>query len=472
MTSTTPVTTWPPTGGAGRERRDRRPVWAGAGLGLLTFLGYLPGLGRSLDFDSAQTLGMFIKPGPPWAAFRLQAAFNNHPMFSFFEQLVRVGTGRTDPATMRVLPILFGALAVAVLTWFTARRHGLVAGVVAGGLLAANPTFASLSRGVRGYSLLVLCAIVATVLVAEDRPDGPRWADVAYILAAGIGLATHLYMFPVLVAHLGAVVARRRLDSRWRIRFAGAGALAAVAYAGMSASMLDTMGRFGRVLQPGLPWRVAVMAAGGDRAALVVAPLVVVGAVLLLRRSRAARGATLALAGVLLLQWVGLQSTAMTPRFFVWLVPGSAYLAGVAVGRFRLGAVLGAGSALLALLVVVPGLHDDPTAYRQAAALVRSANSAGARSCVVDIGVRPMQAYLDSPRDFAAIVEPGELDQCDVVVVAAWWQSTADWYKADERVIAEAERRYPYRLVLGQGDPALVFANRPLPEGAPASRPA
>src|SRR4051794_6609594 len=147
MTSTTPVTTWPPTGEAGRERRDRRPVWAGAGLGLLTFLGYLPGLGRSLDFDSAQTLGMFIKPGPPWDAFRLQAAFNNHPMFSFFEQLVRVTTARTDPATMRVLPILFGALAVAVLTWFPARRHGLVAGVVAGGLLAANPTFASLSRG-------------------------------------------------------------------------------------------------------------------------------------------------------------------------------------------------------------------------------------------------------------------------------------------------------------------------------------
>lgn len=266
-----------------RPRARRSAVRAGAGLGLLTFGGSLPGLGRSLDFDSAQTVGMFIKPGPPWAAFRLQAVFNNHPMFSFLEQLVRVVTGRTDAATMRLLPILFGALAVAVLTWFTTRRHGLLAGVVAGGLLACNPTFASLSRGVRGYSLLVLCAIVATVVVAEDRPDGSLvhtpsgsasqralvgpasragppvgpasraghwWADVAYVLAAGLGLATHLYMFPVLVAHVGAVVARRRLDARWRLRFAGAGALAAVAYAGMSASMVDTMGRFGRVSRP------------------------------------------------------------------------------------------------------------------------------------------------------------------------------------------------------------------------------
>lgn len=455
-----------------RPRAGRQAIRAGAGLGLLTFGGYLPGLGRSLDFDSAQTVGMFVRPGPPWAAFRLQAAFNNHPMFSFFEQLVRVVTGRTDAGTMRLLPILFAALAVAILTWFTTRRHGLAAGLVAGGLLACNPTFAGLSRGVRGYSLLVLCAIVATILVAEYRPDASRWADLAYVLSAGVGLATHLYMFPVLVAHVGAVVAGRRLDARWRLRFAGAGAVAAFAYAGMAATMVDTMGRLPRVLQVGLPWRVAVMATGGGRASLAVAPLVIAGAVLLLRRSRAARGAAIALAGILLLQWAALQSSAMTPRFFVWLVPGSAYLAGVAVGRIRAGALLGAGSAALAVLVIVPGLTDDPAAYRQAAALIRAANASGARSCVVDVGVRPMQAYLDTPRDFAVVIEPAELDQCDVVVVAAWWESTAEWYKADQRVIAEAERRYPHRLVLAHGDPTLVFSNRALAQGAPATPPA
>src|SRR5579885_642940 len=119
----------------------RRDVVAGAALGLVAFVAYLPGIGRSLDFDSAQTVGMFVKPGPPWDVFRRQAVFNNHPAFSFLEQLVRVATGRSDAATMRVLPILFGAAAVAVLTWYAARRHGLAAGLVAGGLLAANPTF-------------------------------------------------------------------------------------------------------------------------------------------------------------------------------------------------------------------------------------------------------------------------------------------------------------------------------------------
>jgi hypothetical protein len=443
-------------------REGRFAAWAGAGLGLVTFVAYLPGLGRSLDFDSAQTVGMFVKPGPPWDAFRRQAVFNNHPAFSFLEQLVRVATGRTDAATMRLLPILFGAAAVAVLTWFAARRHGLAAGLVAGALLATNPTFAGLSRAVRGYSLLVLCAVVATVLVAEDRPDAPGWRELAYVAVAGIGLATHLYMLPVVAAHVGVVAARRRLPA-WRARFLGVGVLAGLAYVGMAGPMLDGAEAHARVFRAALPWRVVVMATGGGWASLVAAPLVAAGAVLLLRRSRAARGATVALAAVLVLLWAGLQSSALTERFFVWLVPGAAYLAAVAVGRFRGPAALAAAaSAGLALSVAAAGATMDPTAYRQAAAVVQRADAAGLRSCIVDIGVPPMLAYLDNPRDFAAVTDPAELDQCDVVVVAAWWPTTADWFSRDRAVIAAAEARYPYRRVLGPGDPALVLSTRPV----------
>ncbi|HEV2759972.1 MAG TPA: glycosyltransferase family 39 protein [Acidimicrobiales bacterium] len=457
--------------GVARPSASRRPFFAGAGLGLVTFLAYLPGLGRSLDFDSAQTVGMFVKTGPPWNAFRLQAAFNNHPLFSFLEQLVRVVTGRTDAATMRLLPILFGALAVGALTWFTARRHGLAAGMVAGGLLACNPTFAGLSRSTRGYSLLVLCAIVATILVAEDRPGRSRGADLAYVAFAGMGLATHLYMFPVVVAHLGAVAGRGQLNARWRLRFGGAVAVAALAYAGLAASMIHTMGSYSRVLKTDLPWSVAVMATGGGLASVAVAPLVVAGAVLVLRRSRATRVAAIALAGVLLVQWAGLQSSALTARFFVWLVPGAAYLAAVAVGRTRVGALLAAASAAFAGLTMLPTFTDDPTAYRHAAALIRQAGAMGERSCVANIGVPPMLAYLDSPADFVAVTDPDHLDRCDLLVVSAWGPATAEWYARDRAVIAEAERRFPHRLVLAHGDPTLVLSHRPLVE-APATRPA
>ena len=82
---------------------------------------------------------------------------------------------------------------------------------------------------------------------------------------------------------------------------------------------------------------------------------------------------------------------------------------------------------------------------------------------MVNIGVPPMLAYLESPGDFTAVTDPSELGGCDVVVVAAWWPSTSDWYARDRLVIAEAERRFPYRVVLADGDPTLVLSNRPLP---------
>jgi hypothetical protein len=438
---------WPENPESGRRRA---PAAAGVALGALTFAAYLPGLGRSLDFDSAETVGLFVRPGPPWAAFGRQTVFNNHPMFSFLEQLVRVVTGRGDAATMRVLPIACASVAVGVLTWYAARRHGPLAGLVAGIVLAANPTFVELSRSVRGYSLLTLCAVVSTVLVAEDRADRPGRYGAGYVLVAGVGLATHLYMVPVVAAHAGLVAARGRLDGRWRARLLGAGLIGGLAYAGMGRAMVDAAAAHTRVLQLGMPWRVATMATGGGWASVVVL------------RDRAARGAAVSLVAVLLLLWLGLRSSALSERFFVWLVPASAYLAAVAVGRMPAAAIPVAGSAALALATTVPGYTAEPTGYRQAAAVLRRVEASGGRGCVVDVGVPPMLAYLDAPRDFTPVTDVAQLDGCDVTVVAAWWRTPARWFAADTRVIAAAQRRFAHRAVLPAGDPALVLSDRPL----------
>ena len=263
------------------------------------------------------------------------------------------------------------------------------------------------------------------------------------------------------------VLARKDWGDRWVRRFGGALLIGAVAYAGMAATMVEAAGAHARVFQGDMPWLVARMATGGGRASFVVAPLVLIGAVLVLRGSRAARGAAVALAVVLVVLWAGLRSSALEERFFVWLVPGAAYLAAVAVGRVRWAWVLVAGSVVLAVQSTSALYTADPNAYRLAAAVLRQVAASGERGCVVNIGVPPMMAYLDTPADFAVLLDPAELDQCDVVVVAAWWPSTSDWFERDRRIIDAAERRFPVRTVLGVADPALVLSNRPLPGVAP-----
>ncbi|MBA3267182.1 MAG: hypothetical protein H0T70_02850 [Acidimicrobiia bacterium] len=194
---------------------------------------------------------------------------------------------------------------------------------------------------------------------------------------------------------------------------------------------------------------------------MVIAPLLAVGAVILLGR-RPPRGGVLAPAGVLLFLWAGMQSSALSDRFLVWLMPGAAYLVAVAVGRFPAAALLGIAWTALALTMVLPGYTTDPTAHRQAAALLQQVDASGVRGCVVNIGVPPRLGYLDAPRQFTAVTDPGGLHRCDVVVVAAWWNTTKTWFAADNRVIAAAEREFAHRTVLGVADPALVLSDRPL----------
>ncbi|MFN2606734.1 MAG: hypothetical protein ABR511_02375 [Acidimicrobiales bacterium] len=432
----------------------------GAVAGVATAAAYLVGTGRSLDFDGAETVGRFVREGPPWAVFSRQAVFNNHPFFSFLEQLVRVATGRTDAAAMRALPIAFGALTVGLLAWYAARRHGPLAGLVGAGVVACNPTFAALARAPRGYSLLALCALGSTILVVEDHDGRSGWWDLAYVVVAGAGLATHLYMVPVLAGHVGVAVARRRLGPRGRGRLLGVALLGSLAYAGMARAMVDAGAAHARVFQPGFPWRVWVMAAGGGWAAVALSPVVVTGGAVVVR-SRAARGAAVAAGAVLVALWAGVQSAALSERFLVWLVPAAGYLAAAAVGRApRRGLLAGAG-VVLAAAALAPGFTTEPTGYRQAAALVQRVDASGRRACVVGVGVSPMLAYLDTPRQFAVVTEADQLAACDTVVVATWWPSSSAWFAADARVIRVAEATFPVRRVLPAADPALVLSRPP-----------
>src|SRR2546429_6711180 len=81
--------------------RRRSDVFIGAVLGTVTFAVYLLGSGRNYDYDSSETVGMFVATRSLLDPFRRQDVFNNHPLLSFVDHLV-YSAGLQGPTALRV----------------------------------------------------------------------------------------------------------------------------------------------------------------------------------------------------------------------------------------------------------------------------------------------------------------------------------------------------------------------------------
>ena len=108
----------------------RSDVFVGAALGTVTFAVYLLGSGRNYDYDSSETVGMFVATRSLLDPFRRQDVFNNHPLLSFVDHLV-YSAGLHGPTALRALPVLFAAVAVALVAGWASRSWGVLAGICA-----------------------------------------------------------------------------------------------------------------------------------------------------------------------------------------------------------------------------------------------------------------------------------------------------------------------------------------------------
>ena len=151
------------------------------------------------------------------------------------------------------MPIVCGALAVGVLVWAVYRRWGPTAGATAGLVLASNPMYVQLSRSARGYSMLVLVAIVSTSLLLHLLRACDRAAVVGYILVVAAGVMTHLFMSVVLLTHVAEVARRRRVDAWWWLIWSSIAALALFAYARMTEDLLRAGQDRGRIFKLTFP---------------------------------------------------------------------------------------------------------------------------------------------------------------------------------------------------------------------------
>ncbi|MBK9181335.1 MAG: hypothetical protein IPM45_17550 [Acidimicrobiales bacterium] len=405
--------------GSSQARGWRDPRLVGATSGVLTAAFYVLGAGRALDYDSAETVGFFVRTGSLLDAVRTQRAFNNHPLFSLLVNGVVRLTGTTEEAVLRALPIAFGAVTVGLIAAHCARRWGGLAGACAAAVVATNPVFAELSRAVRGYSLMTLAIVVSTMTLQrllDPKASSRRSAELLYVAASAIAIATHLYALVPLSGHVVLVLARGGLRPAWVRRWAAAIVLGGVAYLAIFGGMVDAMAGRGRRFQPDFPFDLARELLGGTTVSAVLVGVAAMWGAVLVRRatpSSVFRWMTVWLVAAVAVPWLA-ANTDLAPRFFVWLVPAVAVLVAICVARAPAMAAAVVVAAALSSWSLAPEWAASPHPYPEVAGVIDADADAGLRVCALDLSVPPLLAYTDR---FEAVTRPSQLSRCDTLVV-------------------------------------------------------
>ena len=386
----------------------------GSVLAVVTAAVYSIGSGRSLDYDSNITVGAFVKTGSLLDPLRRQIQLNNHPLFSILEHIVW-SLGFHSETYLRVLPILFGALTVALVAAWCAHRWGVVPGVSAGALVAANPLFASLSRAVRGYSLLTLCAVAATIvlwqMLESPRARNTPWMVWLYVGLVAAGISTHLYGCVVLVVHAAIVVVRSQFDATWFLRWAVGLFLGSAIYLKTSQIILNTHNV--RTFHHEFPGELATAMLGQARVSVAVLGVAVAFALWLVRKRTELLAGIAAVVVFAAFVWVVVQPQFLVVRYFIWLVPGVALAAAFLVARRPVAIVL----VVIAVTAMVAHQWSTWTnlevASSETAAVVDAARAQGMKVCsYLHTGVAVL-AYTRQP---ARTESAAEAATCDLIV--------------------------------------------------------
>ncbi len=432
------------------------PNVAGAVLGAATIAVYMIGSNRSFGYDAAATFSNFVATPSLWDAFAVHSvlptiplkyvASNDHVLLSLLSHLVYSITGSRSEVVYRLLPAMAAGGTVGVTTAALARRFGIVAGVSAGLFIATDPLFVDNSRDLRGYSLAALGVVIATLILAG------RWTRrrlIVYAMVMGLAIAAQLFAGLALLMHIAWIATRRsraqldQLVPAW----IWAAAIGIAANANIQVLEFVQHGYPPSLFYPTFPRDLVLFLLGAP----ILLPLglwlatLLCGLFALRREPWLWAGLSVAAAAVAIL-WLGLQPAYLYPRFFIFLVPGCAFVIAAAVARWKVLAPIVAAGAVAAAAGQVPGYTQDPLALPQAAAAVERIHAAGGRACVLHADEQVMAAYTT---EFTVVTRVDQLAGCDAVVVVSW--------NVDLAVRDEAAREFPRATALDAYYPAVVL---------------
>ncbi|MEO8745332.1 MAG: hypothetical protein ABI334_02520 [Candidatus Dormiibacterota bacterium] len=423
---------------------------------MLTAAAYLVGSGRVFGYDSAVTFANFVATPSMLDAFAVHSqqptiplstiAGNDHVLVSLISHVIYSLTATRIEVVYRVVPALAAGGAAGVAATVLTVRFGAIAGACGGLFIGSNPLFVENSRDLRGYSLAAFCAVLATVLLPRAQTGWRRWT---YGLLVGLAISAHIFAGLVLAAHMVYVAVRRPRAEAWRL--VPAWLLAGVVGIGANANILwidfTQHGLIPGTIDPTFPRDLLFYLLGEP--VLLTLGLWLSAAVLGLWAVRREPWvlpvlATVA-AGVVVL-WIGLHPAYLYPRFFVFLVPGCAYLVAAAVKRWIVLAPVVLLGVVAAVAFQVPGYTNDSLALRQAAAVVDRANADGLRACVIHSDEQLLGAYSTG---FYTVTSADQLPNCDLVVVVSWG--------LDVPLRDLAAQEFPRATLLPAGYPAVVL---------------
>jgi hypothetical protein len=436
-----------------RRHRDAWNWVLGGLMSLATTVVYMIGSSRAIaDVDSSVTVYAFVKTPSMLDPLRRTIKVtgmrvNNQPLFSLMEHAVWSLGGHSE-AWLRVVPIIFAALAVGLLVAEASRLFGLLGGACAGLVLAANPMFAFYAREMRGYSLMTFAAVAATILLGRlltsEQPR--RWQEVAYVAALAAGLATHLWFVLLFVVHLVILLARREFTWRWTARLALGGVIGASVYALMISDMLGK--QQGATFHQSFPIKSARLLLGHQQLAVFILGLAVIYGFVLSIRRRDIVAAVVTVAVLIGGVWVFIHPP-LVPRYFMWFIPAFGLAIAVAVSRRPWIAAL----VLVAFVAMVVDQHSTWTVASpdtaKAAALVNVARAEQLRVCSYKGGNWAVVAYVPKPKP----VQTVGLDNCDVLVEMRLPLSSYE---------KQVTQRMPYTWFIPGSNPVEVFSRVPI----------
>ncbi|HEY8798771.1 MAG TPA: hypothetical protein VIO85_12985 [Candidatus Dormibacteraeota bacterium] len=437
--------------------RSRGPAIAGIVLGIVTTAVYLIGSNRSFGYDAAATFANFIATPSLWDAFAVHSvmptielksiASNDHVLLSFLSHLIYSATGSRSEAVYRLLPAVAAGGTVGVMAAVLSRKFGMLAGVSAALYIAAVPLFVDNARDVRGYSLAALCSVLTTVLLASDERTRAR--RIAYALLMGLAIAAQLFAAVVLVAHVMWIATRR--DVKPIIQLAPAWVVAALIGVAANANIqfmeLLQHGYPPSLFNPDFPRDLVLFLLGAPVLLPIGLWLSAAGLGLWVLRAEPWLWASVAVIVVVVaILWLGLKPAYLYPRFFIFLVPGCAFLMAAAIARWKVLAPVVLVGVVAAVISQATGYTEDPLALRQAAAFVDRTHAAGRTACVIHADEQVLAAYTTN---FKVVSSADQLSGCDAVVVVSW--------NVDLALRDQAAQQFPRRTVLPAYYPAVVL---------------